>query len=339
MIRRSLAFLLLIFVVGIVAKAQTPAPNAKGEAKTFSFFFDGDGGYLGVQTEEVTRENFSKYGLREVRGVAIEKVMEGSPAEKAGLQNGDEIVRFNDEEVTSVRKLTRLLSETSADHQAKITVLRGGTERELTATLGKRPMPKFEDGAFALPQLQRTPFPPSGEFPRGEFPKVDDMPRVEVFPPGTPDQPFMWRSGSGRRIGVGVTTLTKQLSEYFGVDGGVMINEVRSDSPAVKAGLKAGDIIIEADGKAVKSEVDLIRAIGEKKEGDVSLTIVRDKNRQTIRVTPEEVKNGFNTFFEFPATPGAAPAPGQFKLATPMTPMTPMAPMPMTEFRFPGRIL
>jgi serine protease Do len=335
MIRKSLAFLLFGFVVVIAGQAQTPAPGAKGDAQTFSFIFDGDGGYLGVQTEEVTKDNFAKYGLREVRGVAVEKVMEGSPAEKAGLQTGDVIVRFNNEEVTSVRKLTRLLGEVSPDHQAKITVLRGGGERELTATLGKRPTPKFEDGSFGMsvpgapgvPRVERVPFPPSGEMP--VLPPMQSIPMT----PGTPDQPFVWRSGSGRRIGVGVTPLTKQLSEYFGVSGGVMINEVRADSPAAKAGLKAGDIIVEADGKELKGEVDLIRAIAEKKEGDVTLTIVRDRNRQTIRVTPEESKDGFNSFFEFPNAPGSMVAPQQFKLAVPMTPV------PMSGFRFPGRVL
>lgn len=335
MIRKSLAFLLIGFVVVIAGQAQTPAPGAKGESRSFSFFFDGDGGYLGVQTEEITKDNFAKYGLREVRGVAVEKVIEGSPAEKAGIQNGDVIVRFNNEEVTSVRKLTRLLGEVSIDHQAKLTVIRGGSERELTATVGKRPTPKFDEGAFRLgvPGLQRFPTPPSGEFPA--MPKREDMPRIEAFPPGSPDQPFVWRMGSGRRIGVGVTTLTKQLSEHFGVSGGVMINEVRADSPAAKAGLKAGDIIVEAEGKEVNADGDLIRAIADKKEGDVSLTIVRSGNRQTIRVTPEKVEGGFNGVFEFPNAPETPMAPQQFKCNMPAMP----APMPMTEFRFPGRVL
>lgn len=332
MIQRSLAFVLVAFVIVLGADAQTPVPGAKSENKTFSFFLDGDGGYLGIQTEEVTKENFAKYGLREVRGVAVEKVMEGSPAEKAGIQTGDVIVRFNNEEVTSTRKLTRLLGEVSPDHQVKITIVRGGGERELTATVGKRPMPKFDEGAWS--NFPRTPFPPSGEFPKGEFPKgefpkMENMPKIEIMPPDAPDAPFVWSMGSGRRIGVGVTTLTKQLSEHFGVTSGVMINEVRADSPAAKAGLKAGDIVVEAEGREVKSEGDLIRAIQEKKEGDVTLTIVRGGNRQTIRVTPEEMKNGFRTF-DLPTTPDA---PQQFKLAVPATPM------PMTEFRFPGRIL
>ena len=329
MIRKSLGFLLVGLIFVLVGDAQTPAPEAKGEAKSFSFFFDGDGSYLGVQTEEITKDNFAKYGLREVRGVAVEKVIEGSPAEKAGIQNGDVIIRFNDEEVASVRKLTRLLGEIAADHQAKVTVLRNGGEREITATLGKRPTPKFFDGSFSM-NVPPVAFPP-GEFPR--MPKMDHVPRVEALPPGAPDQPFVWQMGSGRRIGVGVTPLTKQLSEYFGVASGVMINDVRAGSPAATAGLKAGDIIVEVEGKEVKGEGDVIRAIGEKKEGDVSLTIVRDRNRQTIRVTPEKMDGDFNLMFETPIAPGAPIAPQQFKFNIPATPM------PMTEFRFPGRVL
>ena len=329
MIRKSLGFLLMGFIFVLIGEGQTPAPGAKGDAKTFSFFFDGDGSYLGVQTEEVTKDNFAKYGLREVRGVAVEKVVEGSPAEKAGIRNGDVIVRFNNEEVTSVRKLTRLLSEVAADHQAKLTVLRNGGEREITATLGKRPTPKFDEGSFSM-DAPLAPFP-KGEFP--PMPKLDQLPRIETLPPGAPDQPSFWQMRSGRRIGVGVTPLTKQLSEHFGVTSGVMINDVRADSPAAKAGLKAGDIIVEVEGKEVKGEGDVIRAIGDKKEGDVGVTIVRQGNRQTIRVTPEKMDGDFNMMFEAPVAPGAPMAPQQFKFDMPATPM------PMTEFRFPGRIL
>ncbi|MEO6335011.1 MAG: PDZ domain-containing protein [Pyrinomonadaceae bacterium] len=297
MIRISLAFLFVGFVLVSEAQSQTPAPGARGETRAFSMFFDGDGGYLGVQTEDVTKDNFAKYALREVRGVAVEKVMEGSPAEKAGIRNGDVIVRFNNEEVSSMRKLTRLLSEVSPDHQAKLTVIRNGGEREIRATLGKRPTPKLEDGAFGTntPRLERFPFPPSAEMPA--LP-----PPMQTIPlnPGGSAEPFVFRMGSSRKIGVGVTTLTKQLSEHFGVISGVMINEVRSGSPAAKAGLKAGDIIVEVEGEEVKGDIDLIHAIAEKKEGDVTVTIVRDRNRQTIPVTPEEVIDVPNAFYVLP---------------------------------------
>src|SRR5215203_2063251 len=242
MIRKSFAFILMGFVLIVAIDAQTPAPGAKSDGRTFSMFFDGDGSYLGIQAEEITKDNFVKYGLGEVRGVAIEKVIEGSPAEKAGLRNGDVIVRFNNEEITSVRKLSRLLGEIAPDHQAKLTVIRSGGEREITATLGKRPTPKFADGSFGtpVPGFQRVPFPPSGEMPT--FPRVRPIPST----PGSPES-FVFGMNPGRRIGIAVTALTKQLSQHFGVESGVMVSDVRADSPAAKAGLKAGDIIVEAE--------------------------------------------------------------------------------------------
>lgn len=337
MLRKSFVFILLASSTSVVGLAQTPEPRGRAESRVFSTFLGGDGGYLGVQTEEVTKENFAKYGLREVRGVAIEKVVDGSPAQTAGLQNGDVIVKFNGEAITSVRKLTRLIGEVAPDHQAKVTILRGGDERELTATLGKRPTPRFAEGAFSIPgQSGVFRVPPIGDLPT--LPPMSEIPRVEALPSmGEGNRDFyVFRSGSHRQIGIGVSPLTKQLGEHFGVESGVMINNVRENSPAAKAGLKAGDIVIEVEGKAVKSDGDLIRAISEKKEGDISLTIVRDRNRQTIRVTPEAAKGGVNSFFEFPETPDAPAAPGLYKLARPATPL---APMPLNELFFPGRIL
>ncbi|HEV8591352.1 MAG TPA: PDZ domain-containing protein [Pyrinomonadaceae bacterium] len=327
--RKVIAFGLIGLIGGSVAIAQTPAPMPRGETRVFSMF-SGDGGYLGVQTAEVTKDNFTKFGLREVRGVAVEKVMEGSPAAAAGLQTGDVIVQFNGEEVTSVRKLTRLIGEVDPDHQARVTVIRGGNQRELTATLGKRPAPKFEEGAFGMtmPRIERFPVPPSGESPR-----VFSVPA-----PDAPNAPFIWRTGARRQIGVGITPLTKQLAEHFGVDGGIMINDVRKDSPADKAGLKAGDIIVEVEGSAVKGEGDVLKAIAEKKEGDISLTIVRDRNRQTVRVTPESIKGGFDSFYGFPDGDG----PGEFRMTMPQAPAAPATlatPVPLNELFIPGRVI
>lgn len=334
MIGKSLALLFVFVLSGVGLTAQTPAPAPKAEPHVFSFSFDGDGGYLGIQTEEVTKENFSKFGLRDVRGVAVAKVMEGSPAQTAGLQDGDVIVRVNGDDITSSRKLTRLIGEISPDHTAKLTVLRNGNERDINVTVGKRPMPKFEPGAFKFPEgFNKMEFP--------AMPNLEKMPRVQTFP-GKPGEPMVWAFGSRRQIGVGLTPLTKQLSEHFGVDGGALINMVREDSPAAKAGLKAGDIVVEVEGKPVKGERDLIRAISDKKEGDVTLTIVRDRNRQTVRVTPEEMKGDFNHFFEFqeapeiPAAPGVPKTPGVYKM---LHPGTPAVPMPLNQLSFPGRVI
>lgn len=341
MIRKSFAFILFVLIGVGAGNAQTPEPKADkqgGAVKAFSFSFDSDGGYLGVQTEEVTKDNLAKFGLSEVKGVGVESVVEGSPAQAAGLQKGDVIVKVNGDNITSTRKLTRLISEISPDHQARLTVLRNGSEREITVTVGKRPGVRFGEGAFQMGvPMEKFDFP---QMP--EMPNLGQLPRFEgVLPPGATEPPMAWAFGNRRQIGVGLTPLTKQLADHYGVDGGALVNNVRENSPAAKAGIKAGDIIVEAEGKAVKGDFDLIRALGDKKEGAITLTIVRDRNRQTISVTPEEMKGGFNNFFEFstPDAPDTPPAPGVFKLTRPAVPATPGAPMPLNNLLIPGRVV
>jgi C-terminal processing protease CtpA/Prc len=91
-----------------------------------------------------------------------------------------------------------------------------------------------------------------------------------------------FRATSIPQIGVGVTPLTEQLAQYFGVEGGILINNVRPDSPGSKAELKAGDVIVGIDGKPVRGALGLIRAIDDKKESDFTLRIVRDRRDQTV---------------------------------------------------------
>ena len=131
---------------------------------------------------------------------------------------------------------------------------------------------------------------------------------TQIVPPIAKGDPFVWKNdgegafffGSNRQIGVSVSSLTKQLGEYFGVSEGkgLLISSVRENSPAAKAGLKAGDIIVEADGKEVKNNMDLIRALNDKKDGAVQLTIVRDRNRQTIQVVPEKLQGEIAPLFD-----------------------------------------
>src|SRR6185436_831295 len=96
-----------------------------------------------------------------------------------------------------------------------------------------------------------------------QMPDFKNLPKGQIAPEG---DTFVWRAASSRQIGVSVSPLTKQLGDHFDVsEGALLINNVRENSPAAKAGLRAGDIIVEVDGKAVKGDMDLIRAIGAKK--------------------------------------------------------------------------
>jgi membrane-associated protease RseP (regulator of RpoE activity) len=271
------------------APAAPPSPRAPRSAQApeapaapFTFFFEG-GSFLGVHTEDINKENMSRYGLqREPRGVGITNVVEGSPAERAGLREGDVILRFDNEAVTSVRKLNRLISEVAPEHAARLTISRGNDEKDLTVTLGKR---SDFNAAYGVPGGQRWE----------DLDKLRDFKfNDKSFRPGDNNgESFSFVFGNNRRIGVATTQLTRQLADYFGIAGGkgLLITSVRDDSPAAKAGLRAGDVITEADGQPVGTVADLMRAISRKDEGEMTLNITRDKSQRTIRLTPERGKD------------------------------------------------
>src|SRR5256714_15265789 len=211
-------------IVGSLAYAQE-APKAKAEAKAaaksdFDFNFDNDfnfdfdmqepttlaadgnftffvqGTFLGVHVEDISKDNMSSYGMHEVRGVGITEVVKDSPAERAGLRKGDVILRFEGESVTSVRKLNRLVSESSADQAVRLMISRGGSEQEVAATLATRKGMENVMGSQIRDQELRGM--------EGGFPKDKDG-------------KFVFTLGSYRRIGVSTQQLTRQLAEYFGV--------------------------------------------------------------------------------------------------------------------------
>jgi serine protease Do len=95
--------------------------------------------------------------------------------------------------------------------------------------------------------------------------------------------------GSVRRayIGVGFQPLTRDLAKHFGVtgNGGALISSIATGGPADKAGMKAGDVVVSVDGKAIKEGRDLSRLLFEKSVGaKVVLGIVRDKQVQSLTV-------------------------------------------------------
>ena len=282
------ALLAAIVLAAGVVLAQQPAPPPPEPPdepmdQTFSIFVDG-GGFLGIYAENISRENMGRYHMNQVRGVGVTQVIKDSPAEKAGLRKDDVILRIDNENVSSVRKLNRLVSELAPDQNVRVSFSRGGAEQEVTATIGKRTNQSFAGDLFpGGPKIWKwegkegKPF--KFEFPRGERGNLFDN-----------DNDMAIILGNSRRIGVSTMELSKQLADYFGITGGkgVLVTSVTDDGPAAKAGVRAGDVITAVDGEAVDSPGDIARVINRKKEGDVALTIVRNKSQQTIRVTPSE---------------------------------------------------
>jgi len=292
----------LVLMAGIALAQQAappaappPMPDEPGEAPEAFSFFIGGGSFLGVYAENVNKENMGRYGMREARGVAVTQVIKDSPAEKAGLRKDDVIVRFEDDSVTSVRKLNRLVSEVAPDQTVRLRVSRGGSEQDVAVTIGKRNQSINAMGDWhAFDNLKGLD-------------KIEGLERLKDFELNMPPGAKVWKwegpgkdgmmlpFGNHRRIGISTTQLTKQLAEYFGIGDsqGVLVTSVVDDSPAAKAGLKAGDVITAIDGDKVEDAGDLAQGINKKKDGDVTLTVIRNKNQRTITVTPKEEPGSF----------------------------------------------
>jgi membrane-associated protease RseP (regulator of RpoE activity) len=313
-----------------LAPPQEPEPPAAPHGYATTFFTTGN--FLGVRTEEVTRGNASRYNLSgEPRGVGVREVVKGSPAEKAGFKAGDVILRFDGEPVTSVRKLTRLVEEAAPEHAARLTVLRSGSEQELSATLTRREpfVSASGDGAFFIsPDAFGDAMRLGEEMTKNSEPwkRNEEQMRRQLGEMGREHPGLFGQLGSSRRIGVTTQPLGKQLADYFGVAHGVLVASVEANGPADKAGLKAGDVVTEADGKQIEDVEDLAGALSAKEEGEVTLTVVRDRKQRTVRVTPERrpLPQGVLSpgLFRVLDSPVAAMSLPQIEV-TPLTPVTP----------------
>jgi serine protease Do len=287
----SFSLLLALILTAGVAVAQKSAPpppsppDDEPSDQTFSFFIDG-GSFLGIYSENISRENMARYDMSQVRGVGVTQVVKDSPAEKAGLRKDDVILRIDGENVSSVRKLNRLVSELAPDQSVRVSFSRGGAEQEVTATVTKR-----LNQSFAGDLLRGDPKVWKLESPQMKSFKWEGAPfgRGDLF---DNDGNFSFALVNTRRIGVSTMELTKQLADYFGITSGkgVLVTSVTDDGPAAKAGVRAGDVITAIEGEEVDSPGDLSRVINRKKEGEVTLTIIRNKSQQTIRVTPTEAR-------------------------------------------------
>lgn len=257
--------LFLVALLGLAAQAQNKQEGAQHE--DFFVFNIGYGNYLGVYLEDVTPERVKELGLKEERGAIVMKVVPGSPAEKAGLKENDVIVSFNGRQVESVRELQRLISETLPGRTISIEVIRGGKTEKLSAALERR-TPRID-----AEKMRREIEESVKEVTR----QARELSNLGAF--------TFWSRRT--RLGIGVETLTSQLAEYFGVKGGVLITEVREDSAAARAGLKAGDVIVAVENQSVNDVGDLSSALRNKEEGPVTLRIVRDRREQTVTVNLE----------------------------------------------------
>ena len=253
----------------ISAQDVRVAPRGRGDV----FVLDGRGAQLGVRVSDVDVKAATA-------GVRVDEVNEDSPAERAGLREGDVVVEYDGERVRSARQFTRLVQETPDGRTVKIAVIRNGQKQSMDATpeAGLASWDFGFDGDRIRRELERS----LRDFPR-EFDFHFDDRGPRRFEYRVPDR-VMPLAPRGR-LGVSVQSLTPDLEEYFGAtNGGALVSSVARDSAAAKAGIKAGDVITSINGDRVSDSGDLMRELDEA-TGEVTIGILRDKQELTLTAT------------------------------------------------------
>jgi hypothetical protein len=182
-------------------------------------------------------------------GARIKQVIPGSPADDAGLEEGDVITAVDGQSVDSVEDVRDALADKEPGDEVTFRVRRDGQEEDVVVTLGTR--------AEALPE---PPAPP-----------------IEVPHPRL-DRPF---------LGVRLADVTPEMREELDLarDQGVVIAEVDRGGPADKAGLRRGDVILMIGSRWVKTAEEAIDAVLDYEPGDaVSLLIRRDSRELSAEV-------------------------------------------------------
>jgi membrane-associated protease RseP (regulator of RpoE activity) len=194
-------------------------------------------------------------------GVHITGVREGSPAEKAGLREGDKIVEVDNKPVEDDSDIRRIIRNLEPGDSVQVEVMRDGKRKTVNATLGEA----------------KDVFLNEGLFPGWDY--------------AFDGRQFRMPGMSRTYLGVHVQGLTEELRAYFKAPRGrgVLVSRVEEDTPAGKAGLRAGDVIIAVDGKGIRARGDIGSALMDREPGDtVAVKIVRDGVEKTIDVEVAE---------------------------------------------------
>jgi serine protease Do len=233
----------------------TPSSPFRGNGGTWSYdseLFNEEGAFLGVSTE--ASDN----------GARVITVTDESAAEKAGLKKGDVIKKINETKVEDHEDLSKAIGKLKPEDKVKVTYLRDGSEKTVTATLGKRKGMSF---GFT-PDININPH-------------FDALPKMDLNFDGLN---HIYTYGAKGRLGI-----RAQDTE----DGkGVKVIDVEEGSAADKAGIKKDDIITEFEGDAVNSAEELAEAARDAREKtSMNLKVNRGGNSKTIEVKiPRKLK-------------------------------------------------
>ncbi|WP_427915293.1 DegQ family serine endoprotease [Ramlibacter sp. MMS24-I3-19] len=162
-------------------------------------------GRIGVQIDSVTKDVAESIGLGKAIGALVRSVESGSPADKAGVEAGDIITKFNGQAIERATDLPRMVGNTKPGTRSTLSVFRRGGSRDLNVTVAE--------------------FEPEKPVRRASAP--------EEKPKG---------SAAAQALGLSVSELTEAQKRELKVKGGVRVDSVAEGS--ARAGIREGDIIV-----------------------------------------------------------------------------------------------
>ena len=207
-------------------------------------------GRIGVQIDQVTREVAESIGLGKPQGALVRSIESGSPAEKAGVEAGDIILRFDGKAIDRASDLPRLVGGTRPGSRSTLTVFRRGQNRDLSITIAE-----LEPEQTAA----RQPAARSSEAAKAQ--------------------------GSAQALGVTVTDLTEAQRKELKVKRGVRV-EATAEA-AARAGLREGDVILSVGNVEIGNVREFEAAVAKAdRSKPVNMLVQRGDLVQFVLVRP-----------------------------------------------------
>jgi serine protease Do len=208
-------------------------------------------GWLGVRIQTVSPELAEGLRLKEPKGALVASVTKGGPADKAGIKQGDVVLKFDGKEITQMRGLPRIVAETETGKTADVVLWRKDKEVTLKVAVGE-----LTEEAEQKTLASIAPAPSAAA-------------TIDL-------------------LGLKLSSITDELRKKFQIAGdtaGVVVVEVADQGPAAEKDLRPGDVIAEVDQKAVTSPEDVSQRVKAAQDNGyrvVTLLVNRDGEFQWI---------------------------------------------------------
>jgi serine protease Do len=173
-------------------------------------------GRIGVQIDQVSKEVAESIGLGRAQGALVRSVEAASPADKAGVEAGDIITKFNGQPIDRASDLPRLVGNTKPGSRVPLTVFRRGATRDLSITVAELEV---------------------------------DKPAQRASAPAAPKPPAA--SPAAQKLGLAVSELTDAQRKEARIKGGVKVDT--ATDAAARAGIREGDVIVSIGNTEIAS--------------------------------------------------------------------------------------